>query len=56
METLAGVGAGFDAVIDRRDLALIAIGFDGGRLLRQVPVGSSMESATRVGARVVLRG
>ena len=56
MEILAGVGAGFDTLVDRRGLALIAIDFDGGRLLRQVAVGPSIESIARVGARVVLRG
>jgi hypothetical protein len=55
-EILAGVGAGFDTGIDRRGLALIAIDFDGGRLLRQIVVGPSIESVARVGARVVLRG
>lgn len=55
-EVLAGVGAGFDAEVNRRGVALIAIDFDGGRLLRQVTVGPSIESLARVGARVVLRG
>jgi hypothetical protein len=55
-EVLAGVGAGFDAEANRRGVALIAIDFDGGRLLRQVTVDPSVESVARVGARVVLRG
>lgn len=55
-EILAGVGAGFDAGIDRRGLALIAIDIDGGRLLRQVAMGPTVESVAQIGARVVFRG
>lgn len=56
VEILAGVGAGFDAEPNRRGVALIAIEFDGGRLLRQIAMNPDTQLPTRVGARVVLRG
>lgn len=56
VEVLAGVGAGFDAKANQRGVALLAIDFDGGRLLRQISMNPDGQSPTRVGARVVLRG
>ncbi|MEO6594290.1 MAG: carboxypeptidase regulatory-like domain-containing protein [Planctomycetota bacterium] len=54
-ELLAGVGAGFDPGPPRPGLALVGIAYDGGSLLRQVPVAMELARPT-VGARILCRG
>lgn len=53
---LAGVGAGFDAMSDRRGVSLLAVEVPGGQVLRQLAVSPTTSAMARIGARIVLRG
>lgn len=53
---VAGVGAGFDAVPDRRGPALVALREGGRELLRHVAVDPLQPPELSVGARVLVRG
>jgi hypothetical protein len=53
---LAGVGAGFDAMSDRRGVTLLAVEVPGGQVLRQLAVAPTTSAMARIGARIVLRG
>lgn len=55
-DVIAGAGAGFDAQSNRRGVAMLAVDYESGQLLRQISRVPGQTQPTTIGARVVLRG
>lgn len=55
-DAVAGIGSGFDVGLHKRGISLLAFGFDGRTLLRQVAVSPQSQQVAKIAARVVVRG